>query len=144
MGRTRPAQTPASARVPTLGPHGPLHLPLAPASASQCLFPNIIIRESPSLPFEALSQQLRRFRPGSVSWQEGASSLCTGGRGVCEGFGRVARSGGRQRTGSTEFLNHWAGASQQGKILSPRGPLTMSGDSFGFHSLQGRDGSGGI
>lgn len=84
-----------------------------------------------------LSQQLRRFRPGSVSWQEGASSLCTWGRGVCEGFGRVTRSGGRQRTGSTEFLNHLAGASQQGKILSPRGPLTMSGRQVRFSQPAG-------
>lgn len=145
MGQTRARPEPCLRRGPepcsSPGPstaRRPRRLPPG------CLFPNIITRESPNLQCEALSQQLRRFRPGSVSWREGGSGLCARGHGACEGFGRVARSGGRQRMGSTECLNHWAGASQQGKILSPGGPLAVSGDSFGFHGLQRRDGSCGI
>lgn len=74
--RPRSSPGPSTARRPRRLPPG-------------CLFPNIITRESPNLQCEALSQQLRRFRPGSVSWREGGSrplrSRTRSLRGVWEG-----------------------------------------------------------
>lgn len=144
MGQTRARPEPCLRRGPeprsSPGPstaRRPRRLPPG------CLFPNIITRESPNLQCEALSQQLRRFRPDSVSWREGGSrplrSRTRSLRGVWEGRPvRWSAENGVYR------VNHWAGASQQGKILSPGGPLAVSGDSFGFHGLQRRDGSCGI
>lgn len=90
MGQTRARPEPCLRRGPeprsSPGPstaRRPRRLPPG------CLFPNIITRESPNLQCEALSQQLRRFRPGSVSWREGGSrplrSRTRSLRGVWEG-----------------------------------------------------------
>lgn len=42
-----------------------------------------------------------------------------------------------------KFLNHQDCGSHLGAVSSPKGPLAMSGDSFDFHDMAGREGGGG-